>query len=622
MANPANIANTASAGRPDAPPPGSAGRTLPCVHELFEAQVRRTPDAVAVEHGDRRLSYVELNAAANRLARFLRDRGARRERQVALLLDRSPELIIALLAVLKAGAAYVPVDPRYPAARVSHVLADSQAAAVVTTAALAARLEPPTPARVLVDENPAPWAGAAPGDLAGTAGPDDLAYIIFTSGSTGQPKGVAVPHAGLSNLALDQIRRWGAGPGCRVLQFASIAFDASFTEIAVALLSGGTLCLADQDDLMPGADLHETLRRLRISAVKTTPAALAMTPADGLPDLKVVVNGGGACRPDVVARWSPGRTFRNAYGTTECSVCSTMTDPLTPQSRITIGRPLDGTQLHVLAGDGRPVGPGEVGELHIGGVGLARGYWRAPEQTAQRFVPSPFGGQDDRLYRTGDLVRRLPDGELEYIGRVDDQVKVRGYRVEPGEVEAALVAHPSVSEAAVAARPGPAGEDRLVAYVVPNGSGRAASDDLRAFLAERLPEHMVPAAVRPLDRMPYTGNGKLDRAALPDLADGGVDPAAAEEAEAAEAAGSAGSLDSAGLVVGVWRELLPVDQISPHDNFFRIGGDSLLAAAAVARIREVCGVNVPLRALLRGPTVAELARALDDLREDAGSPAR
>jgi len=561
-------------------PPEQKGREMTVIHELFDRQVGRTPTAIALEHNGRRISYAELDGAANRLAAHLVDNGAGRDRTVALFLDRSPEMIAAVLAVLKSGAAYVPIDPRYPAARIEYLLAESQAETVVTPATFAG-LELWRPGVRAPDRE---------------VDPDDLAYVIFTSGSTGRPKGVAVPHRGLVDLAADQITRWGCGPGSRVLQFASLSFDASFTEIAVALLSGGTLCLADQDDLMPGDDLHRTLRELRITALKAPPAVLATTPATGLPDLAVVVNGGGACRPETVARWSPGRVLLNAYGTTECSVCSTTTGPLKPGAAITIGGAVGGTVLHVLA-DGRPVGDGEVGELHIGGTPVVRGYWRRPALTADRFVPDPFGPPGSRLYRTGDLVRRLADGELEYVGRTDHQVKIRGYRIEPGEIEAALVAHRDVREAVVTVDAAPGGgEQRLVAYVVRGD----ATTDLRSALAETLPAHLIPATFVDLTTIPLTSNGKLDRAALPEPRRNGR--------------GNGHDLTGSQRVVAeVWQELLALDEVSAEDNFFHLGGDSLQAAAAVNRLWELAGVRVPLRTLLRNPTVSALARQLDRL---------
>ncbi|WP_268251482.1 non-ribosomal peptide synthetase [Streptomyces lavendofoliae] len=603
---------TAGTERPPAPPRAGAPAALALVHELFRAQCRRTPDAVAVEHGERHLTYDRLDIASDRLARRLRKLGARPEQRIAVFLDRSPEAIVTILAVLKSGAAYVPIDPGYPAARIRLLAEEGDCRVVVTTTALLGRIDVPSLTPVLLD---APTADDdREGGPGGDAEPSNLAYVIFTSGSTGRPKGVAVPHAGLVQLALDQIPRWKAGPGARILQFASLSFDASFTEIAVALLSGATLCLAARDDLMPGAELQDTLRRLRITAVKTPPAVLTVTEADGLPDLEVVINGGGACRPAIVERWSAGRTMLNAYGTTECSVCSTITAPLTLGSRITLGEPLRGTTLHVLDG-GRRVDAGEVGELYIGGAGVARGYWRQPSLTADRFVPDPYGPPGGRLYRTGDLARYTADGGFEYVGRIDDQVKVRGFRIEPGEVEAALLTAPSVREAVVTTRPHPAGgEDQLVAHVVRD---RGATDplELRSFLADRLPGHLIPSVFLTLDRMPVTAHGKVDRAALA----GPVhEPPPAQPPPHGK---PAGRLDGRELVTEVWRELLAVEEIGPHDDFFHLGGDSLQAAVCVARLREHLGIPVPLRTLLRGPTVAELGDELERLRRTTNAAA-
>ncbi|HXM54157.1 MAG TPA: non-ribosomal peptide synthetase [Candidatus Dormibacteraeota bacterium] len=556
------------------------------VHGRFEAQVRRTPDAIAVEYEGQRLTYAELNARANGVARYLRERGVGPEVLVALALERSPDALVALLGVLKAGGAYVPVDPRYPAARRSFMLQDSGAA-------------------IVLDGD-----GSWPRDLTGPANPDvpvhpdNLAYVIYTSGSTGRPKGVAIPHRGLCNLADDQIARWGCGPGSRVMQFASLSFDACFTEIAVALLSGATLCMAPQERLMPGVELHRTLRRLRVTALKTPPSVLANTPAHDLPDLGLVVNGGGPCHPDLMARWSHGRTFLNAYGATECSVCSSTTAPLRAGDRIALGEPVRGAALRVL--DPEALEPAPRGELFIAGAGVGRGYWGRPDLTAERYLPDPFGEQGARMYRTGDVVR-LAGGQLEYVGRVDHQVKVRGFRVELGEVERAMVAHPAVLEA-VAGVSGADGEERLVAHLVLDESGTTGVGGLRAFLAERLPDHMVPAVYVLLDRLPLMPNGKVDRARL---------PAPRAERPALESAYVEAATPLQRLVAGIWSETLGVEQVGVNDNFFDLGGDSLRAATVIQRVREATGSDVSLLALLLGPTVAELAASVTTGREEA-----
>ncbi|QNP68116.1 amino acid adenylation domain-containing protein [Streptomyces roseirectus] len=517
------------------------------ISSLLRERAAATPDAPALEHDGRVLRYRDTDDAVTGFAHHLAGRGLGPGDLVALHLDRSPEAVIALLGAVRAGVAYVPLDTANPPARVAGIVADSGAKAVV------AREDIPGVGVPLIDVGRADdWCGhgreygherghecghgSAPASSPAFAEPgaDDLAYVIYTSGSTGAPKGVAVAHRGLVPLALDQIGRWRAGPGGRILQFASLGFDASFTEIVVALCGGATLVIADRDQLMPGPVLHATLRDLRITAVKTTPAALATTDADGLPDLRLVVNGGGACRPGTVARWSAGRTFRNAYGVTEATVCSTMTGPLRAGDPVTLGTPVAGTCLHVL----------DSGELAVGGAGVALGYWRRPELTAERFGPDPYcpGG---RLFRTGDLVRPTPGGELEYVGRIDEQVKIRGYRIEPGEIEHALAAHPTVREAAVTVHTDPLdGEPRLAAFLVP-ADGEPDLPELRRFLAARLPLYMIPGRFAALPQLPYTRLGKVDRGALAGLVArgagglaGGGEPAAGGRAGSSPSAGN------------------------------------------------------------------------------------
>lgn len=570
------------------------------VHDAFRAQVRRTPDAVALEHGpDRALGYAELDRRSDRVAATLAARGLGAGDRVGLCVGRRVEAVVALLGVLKCGAAYVPADFRQPADRTADQFRNAAVGAVLTVAGQAAAVPAAFRAVTLVVDAASDPAGTADLRVLGTGAPDPdaLAYVIFTSGSTGAPKGVAVPHRGVLELAADQIARWRTGPGERVLQFAPLSFDASVTEILVALLSGATLCLADQDDLMPGPDLHRTLRERRITAVKAPPAVLAATPCADLADLRLVVSGGGACTAEVLARWSAGREFRNAYGTTETSVCNTMTGPLRAGDPIVLGEPVGRSRPHVLR-DGRPVRPGEVGELFIGGPPVAQGYWRRPALTAARFVPDPFdpGG---RIYRTGDLVRTTPAG-LVYVGRVDDQLKVRGHRIEPAEIELVLTGRCGMRHAVVVKR-----DERLVAFVVP-GPDALDPEALRRRVAEHLPAYMVPSDVVETARMPLTGRGKIDRAALARRAV--VRPAV----RGAEPADTPADMPAA-LVDVAWREALGVPQVEPDQDFFHLGGDSLQAANLVARISAGIGRQVPLRTLLRTPTYAAFAAAVAEI---------
>ncbi len=582
---------------PEPPPAGTA-------HALFAEQARRTPDAVALvalqaSGAERRLSYTELDRRANQLAHYLRRRGVGPETLVAIGLERSPELIISVLGVLKAGAAYLPLDPSYPRDRLAFMLADSRATLLLTDRLLADRLPPQPTGRVMIDaeqERIAREPAFAPAD---EVGPDALAYLIYTSGSTGTPKGVMVPHRGIGNLALAQRRAFDLDPQSRVLQFASFGFDASVSEIFVTLLSGAALYLPPQR-VIDGLELTSLLREAAISAVTLPPSLLAVLPSDNLPALRTVVTAGEACPPAVAERWATGRRLVNGYGPTETTVCATMALLAAPAGRAPIGRPIEQVQTYVLDRWGRPTPAGVPGELYIGGVGVARGYLGRPDLTAERFVPDPFGATPGaRRYRTGDRVRLLASGELEFLDRIDQQVKLRGFRVELGEIEAALLRHPAVRAAAVTIREDSPGNSRLVAYLVPAGTEPADGTELRAFLAEQLPAYMLPTAFVALERLPLTPNGKLDRRALP-----------APEQRHTGAQSSAGDDEIEQQLVRLWEELFATSPISASDNFFELGGHSLLALQMQARIQQSFGTALPVAALLEAPTIAQLAGRL------------
>jgi amino acid adenylation domain-containing protein/non-ribosomal peptide synthase protein (TIGR01720 family) len=439
-----------------------------CVHHLFERQVARTPDAAALSFAGRQLSYRELDARADRLARHLHGLGVRRGTLVGLCVERSPELVVGLLGVLKAGGAYLPLDPSYPLERLAFMIEDAQAPVLLTLSHLADALPPFWGQTLCLDEDREEVARESDRSLDVAVTPGDLAYVIYTSGSTGRPKGVLVEHRGVGQLAAAQAPAFGLRAGVRQLQFASPGFDASVSEIFTALLSGATLVLAGRDELLPGPELLGLLRRERIHTVTLPPTLLSALEADDLPELRVVVAAGESCGVEAVSRWLGGgaRRFLNAYGPTEATVCATMGE-VSAGGRVTIGRPLGHARVYVLNGLGEPVPVGVTGELYVGGGGVARGYLNRPGLTAERFVPDPFSGEPGaRLYRTGDVVRWLPTGELEFVGRLDRQVKVRGFRIEPGEVEAALSAHAGVRACAVVAREDAPGERRLVAYCV------------------------------------------------------------------------------------------------------------------------------------------------------------
>jgi amino acid adenylation domain-containing protein/non-ribosomal peptide synthase protein (TIGR01720 family) len=560
------------------------------VVELFERQAALTPDAPAVLGATAGLSYAELNARANGLARTLSERGVTEETVVALALTRSPEFVVAVLAVLKTGAAYLPVDPDYPAERISFLFADAAPALVLTTTALGSRLPVADARLLLVDQ--AGLVVLDDRDPGQRIRPDAAAYLIYTSGSTGGPKGVVVSHRGIPNLAFAQIEGFGVREGDRVLQFASPSFDAAVSELWTALLAGAAVVVAEKDQLQPGEPLASTLAAYGVTHVTLPPAALAAMSEGSLPPGTTLVVAGDSCAPALVETWSRDRVMINAYGPTEATVCATMSGPVTGRRTPPIGRPLANTRVYVLDGWLRPAPLGAAGELYVAGPGLARGYRGRPGLSAQRFVANPFGPAGSRLYRTGDLVRRRADGELEFLGRTDDQAKIRGFRVEPGEVEEVLTRHPAVERAAVVVREDRLGDRRLVAYLV-----LRADADLRAAVSAALPEHLVPSAFVRLDSFPLTPNGKLDRGALP-------------APECRSVSGRSPRDPREEILCGLFAEVLGVERVSIDDGFFQLGGHSLLATQLISRIRTTLGVELSVRRLFESTTVAALSETL------------
>ncbi|MCG8348345.1 MAG: amino acid adenylation domain-containing protein, partial [Chloroflexales bacterium] len=484
-----------------------------CFHHLFEAQVARHPDALALVLDDAALTYRELNARANQLAHYLQEHGVGPGTLVAVGLDRSFELLIAILGVLKAGGAFLPLDPSYPPARLAFMLDDAQPAALLTTAVTAPRFNAAAPPRCIHLDVDWPAIARFPEhNPVSAATADSLAYVIYTSGSTGQPKGALLAHRGWCNLTAFQRETFALQPGKRVLQFAALSFDASIWELGMALGNGATLALARAELLRAGPDLLQLLQTQQVTTVTLPPSLLAVLPPTDLPQLETVVAAGEACPAALAARWAVGRRFYNAYGPTEATVCATIqrcaADAATHPP---IGRPLPNVTCYVLDRQQQLVPVGVAGELYIGGVGVAQGYLNRPELSAERFVASPFRA-DERLYRTGDLVRYRADGQLEFLGRIDQQVKLRGFRIELEEIAAVLREQAAVQDALVLARAEGGGEPRLVAYVLrqpatdeeaPDATAAVASV-LRAFASERLPEYMAPSAFVFLEAWPLT----------------------------------------------------------------------------------------------------------------------
>ena len=583
----------------------SALPAQPTIHAMFEACVQAHPDRIAVVFQGQQLTYAALNARANRVAHTLQARGIAPDELVGICAERSLEMIIAVLGVLKAGGAYLPLDPTLPASRMAYMLNDAQPCVVLTQPHLLARLPQMTITSLCLDADSELFANAPEDNPSPQTQPDHLAYVIYTSGSTGKPKGTLIHHRGLVNLVQAQRQAFDLHPGTRVLQWASFNFDVSVSDIFTALTSGAQLHLASSEAVLPGQNLLDTLRRHRIELVALTVSSLAAMPVEALPDLKTLVVGGEHCDLALIAPWVKRYTVINAYGPTEATVCATVYPCAADGKRHPpIGRPLANTQIYILDACLNPVPIGVTGELYIGGEGLARGYLGRPDLTAERFIQNPFSAQPGaRMYQTGDLARYLPSGHVEYVGRVDHQIKIRGYRIELGEVELALTQLDFVHEAVVLAQNAPSGGKRLVAYVVPTSDTAApvTSSQLRAALQATLPDYMVPSHFTLLDRLPVNTNGKIDRIALGAMAwveDELVYVPSATPTEERLAA--------------LWSELLARERVGRDENFFHIGGHSLLAVRMMARIKQDVGIALPLSQLFLMPTIAALAAAIDE----------
>jgi amino acid adenylation domain-containing protein len=578
-----------------------------CLHELFEAQVEKTPEAVAVVYEDQWLTYRVLNARANRLAHQLQGLGVGPEWLVGVCLERSLELVVGLLGILKAGGAYVPLDPSYPPERLAFMLEDARVPVLLTQERLAPTL-PPTPAQLLCLDRE--WGKIALASAAnppmGAVSPEHLAYVIYTSGSTGIPKGVAIEHH--SPVALLDWSRKVFIPDefAGVLASTSICFDLSVFELFVPLSWGGKVILAENALQLPALPIGQ-----EVTLVNTVPSAMAeLVRSECVPISVRIVNLAGEPLQNTLVQQiyrqeNIQRVF-NLYGPSEDTTYSTFA--LVSKGREetpSIGRPIANTQVYLLDRHFHPVPIGVPGELHLGGIGLARGYLQRPELTAERFLPHPFSERPgERLYRTGDLARYLPDGNLEFLGRIDQQVKVRGFRIELGEIEACLGGHPGVEDVVVLAREDQPGEKRLVAYVV----GEVEPEGLRGYLQAKLPEYMVPAAFVGLEALPLTPNGKVDRKALPAPGWGGR-----------EEGYEAPRTPTEELLAGIWAEVLRQERVGRQDNFFALRGHSLLATHVVSRLRSLFEVELPMRSVFESPTVAELAQAVERARaEGAG----
>jgi amino acid adenylation domain-containing protein len=572
-----------------------------CIHQLFEEQVEKTPDNIAVVYEDQQLTYRELNSRANQLAHYLKELAVKPDTLVGICVERSLEMIVGILAILKAGAAYVPLDPNYPQERLTFMLEDSAATVLLTQGQLIENLPLDQVSIVDLDQDWGNIAENSQENLRNDINSDNLAYIIYTSGSTGKPKGVEIAHQGLYSLAKTQISLFNVCEDSRVLQFASLSFDASISEIAMALGSGASLCLGKAESLLPGQPLAQLIQQYLITHVTLPPSALAVMTDKDFPSLQVIIVAGEACSGELVAKWSKKYRFFNAYGPTESTVCATVAE-CTPQTgNPPIGRPIANIQVYLLDAYGQPVPIGVPGELHIGGLGLARGYRHQPALTTAKFISHPFSEDTStRLYKAGDLARYLPDGKIEFLGRIDNQVKIRGFRIEIGEIEAVLNNHPQIQQTVVIVREDLKENKRLVAYVVVSDES-INSNSLREYLKQQLPEYMVPSNFVFLEAFPLTPNGKIDRKALlsselTPLREQKVSNAPRNHLEV--------------TLLQIWTEILGVENLGRDDNFFESGGHSLLAVRLLNQIEQHFSKKISLAAFFQEPTIEGLAQLL------------
>jgi amino acid adenylation domain-containing protein len=583
------------------------------LHQLFEAQAARTPEAAALRFEGRQLSYRELDERADQLARCLQGLGVGPDVAVGVCMERCLEMVISLLAILKAGGAYLPLDPHSPAARTGFMMAEAGVGVLLTEGRWREQLPPGRAQVICVDEWGPELTRAGGGAVESRVGPENLAYIIYTSGSTGQPKGVMNRHSAIVNRLLWMQGRYTLGPADRVLQKTAFTFDVSVWEFFWPLMTGACLVLARPGSQRESAYLAQVIQEQRITVLHFVPsmlrAFLEEEGAAGCATLRDVICSGEALSVGLQERFYERLTARlhNLYGPTEAAVDVTAWECERGRGVVPIGHPIANTQLYIFSEEMEASPVGVAGELYIGGAGLARGYVNRPGMTAEKFVPHPLGAEGgERLYRTGDLARFLPDGNIEFLGRLDHQVKIRGFRIELGEIEAALKQHPSVGEAIVLAKQEAGGETRLVAYILPRAGAQAPTvTEWRRQLKQQLPEYMLPSAFVTLEELPLTSSAKVDRRALlamessrrPELERPYVAPRTATEQ----------------MVADIWSQLLGVERVGLHDNFFELGGHSLLATQFTSRMRERLNVYVPLSVLFNStPTVEGMTKAIEE----------
>lgn len=580
-----------------------------CFHQLFEAQVERAPEAIALVFEDQQLTYRELNRRANQLAHYLKKLGVGPEMMVGVCLERSPEMLIALLGILKAGGAYVPLDPGYPAERIAYVLADAQVPMLLTQRSTALTLASTISnyKSLCLDTDWPSLASESAANLDTPVETENLAYTIYTSGSTGKPKGVNISQRALVNFLMSMCDAPGFTAQDTLLAVTTLSFDIAGLELYLPLLTGGRVLLASREDAVDGNRLLQALAEFSPTVMQATPATWRMLIENGwagVRDLKILCGGEAMPRELATQLLERSAELWNMYGPTETTIWSTLDRIENREGALTIGRPIANTQVYLLDRHLQPVPLGIHGALYIGGDGLARGYFKRPDLTAEKFIPNVYAEEPGtRIYHTGDLARYLASGKIDCLGRVDQQVKIRGFRIELGEIEAVCAQHPQVEQAVVMVRDAPStglGVDkRLVAYLVSRAEQQATTKEVRQLLTSQLPGYMMPTAFVFLEALPLTPNGKVDRRALPApelngfaLPDTFVAPQAPVEK----------------ILAGIWRQVLGVERIGIHDNFFELGGHSLLATQVNSRLRKILGLDFPLRTLFEAPTVAAFSQ--------------
>ncbi len=573
-----------------------------CIHQLFEIQVEKTPDAVAIVFGEKKITYCELNRRANQLAHYLMHIGVKPEVLVGICVERSIEMVVGILGILKAGGAYVPLDPTYPMERLAFMLEDAQVRIVLTQQCLRKMFQGRGILLLSLDNDWKTIAKESRENPVCSAFPENLAYIIYTSGSTGKPKGVMITHKGVCNLIVSQTNVFALGPGKRLLQFASFSFDVCVGDIFFTLSSGATLYLETFENLQPGNALATLLQKYKITTAVFSPSVLSTMVPEDYPDLVNLVVGTEECPLELADKWAKNRRLLNAYGPTEATLYTTVFEYNKSLKKFPVGYPVANTQVYILDKHLQQLPAGVPGELHIGGVGLARGYFNRPELTAEKFISNPFSDDPKaRLYKTGDLVRYLPNGCLEFLGRIDNQIKLNGFRIELGEIEAVLLQNTFIQNAIVIIREDVPGNKRLVAYFVTTDSLSIPSNqELRNLLSRKLPDYMVPHVFVALESLPLTPNAKINRQALPKPED---------LQKEAQTITPKSNLEK--VIADIWQAVLQIENVSIEDTFFELGGHSLLMVQIQSKLSKILDCPISMTMLFQYPTIGELANHLE-----------